>query len=58
MRSYLLRLRHLRRPLQQAVLPGAEPVYLSLKAQSTEQPDAMRYGTTERAFFDGSVMIW
>ena len=58
MRASLVRLRHPRRPLQQSVLPGAEPIDLSLRAQAAPPPAAMRYGTTERAFFDGSVMIW
>ncbi len=58
MRSALVRLRHPIRRIQQSIPLGTALVEVRNSAQETAQPVVMRCGSTERAFVDGSVMIW
>ena len=58
MRSALVRFRHALRRSQQSIPLGTALVDVRHSAQETAQPVVMRCGTTERAFVDGSVMIW
>ncbi len=58
MRSALVRLRHPLRRSQPSIPLGTAPIEIRHSAQETAPAVVMRCGTTERAFVDGSVMIW
>jgi hypothetical protein len=59
MHTTRLQVRHPHRQHHEALPEGAGPAQRAAKARKIAPlPVATRYGTTERAFFDGSVMIW